>query len=179
VSKLRSSSALPFVRAHAGGRAAVDRDLSPEPHESRERPTGIMVSFRVSRASLRSRAATALIAAALLPGCANGSGGAGAPGSGIQGRVLSGPSCPVEVQGSPCPPTPVEADVHVIDPGGTEVASGRSDAAGRFRILVEPGTYVVEATSDPGVIGGSKPVQVTVVDGDFTSITVLLDSGIR
>lgn len=130
---------------------------------------------------LCARAAALLLAGALLAGCGNGPGEAeDATGSGIRGRVLAGPACPVVVEESPCPPTPIEADIRVLDVGGeTEVATGRSDAEGNFRIPLEPGEYVVEVAAEAGGIGGAKPVSITVPEGEFTQVTLHYDTGVR
>lgn len=116
-----------------------------------------------------------LVAVVLGAGCAR----AGAGGdSGIEGRVLLGPQCPVVSEATPCPDEPVATEVVVMTRDGEEVARGRSGEDGRFRIALEPGSYVVQA-----VVAGNalfaKPVDVTVTAGEFVSVIVPLDTGIR
>ncbi len=112
----------------------------------------------------------------LLSGCAQGA--RTATDSGIQGRVLLGPQCPVVSEASPCPDEPVAADVLVMNRVGDEVTRVRSGFDGRFRVGLEPGSYVVQALVT-GEAMFAKPVDVTVRPGAFVSVDVLLDTGIR
>ena len=107
-----------------------------------------------------------------------GGNGSGDGTSGIRGQALAGPQCPVEVQGSPCPPIPYEGTVVA-----TEVESGTAytvdtDADGRFELPLEPGTYEVSIVSDTSP-PFAKPQSVTVEAGSFSQITVSVDTGIR
>ena len=65
----------------------------------------------------------------------------------------------------------------------TDVNTGTStsvetDGDGRFRLALDPGTYDVsiEADDDPPF---AKPQRVTVHAGEFTDVTVAVDTGIR
>jgi hypothetical protein len=101
-------------------------------------------------------------------------------GTGIQGVVQSGPTCPVERINSPCPPHPLAATVVVRDAAGHEVARTRSGADGLFKVDVAPGTYTVVGLN----IGSSMlprpiPTTATVTSGSYVTINVEYDSGIR
>jgi len=101
-------------------------------------------------------------------------------GSGIQGVVQAGPTCPVERINSPCPPRPLAATIVVRDASGREVARTHSGADGHFKVDVAPGTYTVVGLN----IGSSMlprpiPTTATVTSGSYTAITVEYDSGIR
>jgi hypothetical protein len=101
-------------------------------------------------------------------------------GTGIQGVVQSGPTCPVERINSPCPPHPLAVTVVVRDAAGHEVARTHSGADGRFKVDVAPGTYTVVGLN----IGSSMlprpiPTTVTVTSGSYASVNVEYDSGIR
>jgi len=101
--------------------------------------------------------------------------------SGITGVVLLGPQCPVVEENSPCPDEPTEAQVQVTTADGSDVvAMGRTDAQGRFRIAVDPGTYLAQALpiEREGIVFG-KPVNVTVITGTYTEVNLSLDTGIR
>jgi len=103
-----------------------------------------------------------------------------APGTGIQGVVQAGPTCPVERINSPCPPHPLAATVVVRDAAGREVARTQSGADGHFKVDVAPGTYTVVGLN----IGSSMlprpiPTTVTVTSGSYTTVNVEYDSGIR
>jgi hypothetical protein len=103
-----------------------------------------------------------------------------APGTGIQGVVQAGPTCPVERINSPCPPRPLAATVVVRDAAGHEVARTQSGADGHFKVDVPPGTYTVVGLN----IGSSMlprpiPTTVTVTSGSYVTVNVEYDSGIR
>jgi hypothetical protein len=100
--------------------------------------------------------------------------------SGIEGRVMIGPSCAAEQQGSPCPAEPYEAELQIVRAGNNEVVTDmRSDSDGRFRVALAPGRYIIRSTEDEGSLPSLKPVSVTVSDDDFARATIVFDSGIR
>jgi hypothetical protein len=101
-------------------------------------------------------------------------------GTGIQGVVQSGPTCPVERINSPCPPHPLAATVVVRDAAGHEVARTHSGADGLFKVDVAPGTYMIVGLN----IGSTMlprpiPTTATVTSGSYVTINVEYDSGIR
>ena len=101
-------------------------------------------------------------------------------GTGIQGVVQSGPTCPVERINSPCPPHPLAATVVVRDAAGHEVARTHSGADGHFKLEVAPGTYtVVGLTIGSSMLPRPIPTTATVTAGSYTTVTVEYDSGIR
>jgi hypothetical protein len=114
--------------------------------------------------------------------CGVASGATGA--SGIAGRVVAGPTCPVEsVPPSPrCAPRPIAATlrIHRAQSGSpaTTVQSGKD---GRFRVGLSPGTYVVRPLSRSGSPFPRPPApsRVHVTGGRLTHITITYDTGIR
>lgn len=100
--------------------------------------------------------------------------------SGIEGRVTVGPSCPVVRAGEPCPDRPLQALVLVRRPNGDLVTRFRSAPDGTFRVLLDPGRYVLDPQS-PNRAGlpSAGPVDVTVAAGSFTHVEIPYDSGIR
>jgi hypothetical protein len=116
----------------------------------------------------------------LLTACASNGDVEVASSSGVRGRVLLGPTCPVEQQGSPCPDEPVEGvRVRALADGDT-IAEATSGADGRFELVLPPGRYTVEAVIGAGGPGMfAKPVGVSVTAGAFVEIVVPVDSGIR
>ncbi|HWL89943.1 MAG TPA: carboxypeptidase-like regulatory domain-containing protein, partial [Actinomycetota bacterium] len=107
-----------------------------------------------------------------------GGDGAGDGASGIRGRALAGPQCPVEVQGSPCPDLPYEGRVIATDVETGEAFTVQTDSQGRFELSLEPGTYevsIVTESSPPF----AKPQTVTVEPGSLAEIVVSVDTGIR
>jgi hypothetical protein len=114
----------------------------------------------------------------LVPLAACGASGSGDGTSGIRGRALAGPQCPVEVAGSPCPAVAWEGTVVAIDAESGDEFTVETDAEGRFEIALEPGRYEVTIASDSQP-PFAKPQAVRVEPGAFTSVTVAVDTGIR
>ncbi len=101
-------------------------------------------------------------------------------GTGIQGIVQVGPTCPVERINSPCPPHPIAATIVVRDGNGAEVTRFRSGADGRFKVDLAPGTYtLVGLTVGSSFLPRPIPTSVTVTQGMYASVNVEYDSGIR
>ncbi|HEV2013858.1 MAG TPA: hypothetical protein VGR77_08265 [Candidatus Dormibacteraeota bacterium] len=102
------------------------------------------------------------------------------PGTGIQGIVEVGPTCPVERINSPCPPHPIAATVVVRDAAGREVTRFDAGAAGHFKVDLAPGSYaVVGLNVGSSMLPRPIPTSVTVTSGTYTSMNVEYDSGIR
>jgi len=102
------------------------------------------------------------------------------PGTGIQGSVEVGPTCPVERINSPCPAHPLSTTVVVRNRSGAEVARVHSGADGRFKVDLAPGTYtLVGVTVGSSFLPRPIPTSVTVSPGTYVSVTVEYDSGIR
>jgi Carboxypeptidase regulatory-like domain len=116
-----------------------------------------------------------LAAILLLVGCARAGGAAD---SGIEGRVLLGPQCPVVTEESPCPDRPVSAEVVAMRLEDRATFSIQSGSDGTFRLALPPGDYQVQALVTAGAMF-AKPSNVTVPPGEFVSVDVLLDTGIR
>lgn len=121
------------------------------------------------------RFALALVAVAV---ASCGGAGAGDGTSGIRGRALSGPQCPVEVQGSPCPDVPFEGTVIATDAETGEEFTVETDSQGRFELSLGPGRYEVSIVSESSP-PFAKPQTVTVEPGSFTEVVVSVDTGIR
>jgi len=98
-------------------------------------------------------------------------------GSGIRGRVLAGPACPVETEASPCPDLPWEGKVRAEGEAG--VFEARTDAEGAFVLPVPPGTYLVQAVVPGDGPPTAKPETVRVEPGSFVEVTLRVDTGIR
>jgi hypothetical protein len=110
--------------------------------------------------------------------------GARTPNSGISGRVLAAPTCPVEtVPPQPgCAPRPLAATLRVRRVGSVgpyRLVHAGTD--GRFRVSLLPATYVVQALSQGGARLPRPPEarHVRVRAAHFTSITLSYDTGIR
>jgi hypothetical protein len=106
--------------------------------------------------------------------------GTTAAGSGIEGTVAIGPTCPVQTSESPCDDAPYQAKL-TVTADGEIVATGESAQDGTFRIALPPGKYAVTAEPlEADAIAHSVPLsQVVVPLGEFTHVTISFDSGIR
>jgi hypothetical protein len=118
----------------------------------------------------------AAVLAATVVSC--GADGAGDGTAGIRGRALSGPQCPVEVQGSPCPDLPYDGTVIATNSETDEEFTADTDAHGRFELSLEPGTYEVSIVSETAP-PFAKSQTVTVEPGSYAEIVVSVDTGIR
>ena len=126
------------------------------------------------------RILAAIIVALAMAACGTAASPPIPSGTGIQGVVQSGPTCPVERINSPCPPRPLAATIVVRDAAGHEVARTHSGADGLFKVDVAPGTYTIVGLN----IGSSMlprpiPTTVTVTSGSYATVNVEYDSGIR
>ena len=129
------------------------------------------------------RALLALLLATALVACGGDDGESADSGTGVTGRVLLGPTCPVEVVGEECEDTPAaEIEVTAYQPSdadpmtpGREVAAATTDAGGEFRIDLEPGPYLVTAVAGMSC----DVVPVTVTEGEYAAVDVPCDTGIR
>ena len=121
-----------------------------------------------------------LLAALLSSSCGIGTRGgeAGEIGT-VQGRVLLGPTCPVQTEASPCPDEPLAGVTVQAVEGDVVVATAESDAQGRFSMDLVPRTYLVQAVPEDDPARTAKPIEVTVVAGETVEVDVPVDSGIR
>jgi hypothetical protein len=103
----------------------------------------------------------------------------GSEGSGIEGTVTVGPTCPgpsIVNDARDCT-EPLAADVRIVDDStGQEAAQTSSDSEGHFRVDLRPGRYAIAV---PGNAGLAEPVQVKVQPGRYSEADVLIDSGVR
>lgn len=96
--------------------------------------------------------------------------------SGISGRTLIGPTCPVQRPGQSCV-APYRATLRVLAPHRRLVATVRSGSDGRFRVRLAPGRYLVEPLSRGFPHARNRAVAVR--RGAFTRVTIMYDSGLR
>jgi hypothetical protein len=125
----------------------------------------------------------ALSALLVLPACAEGvdRGGESSTRSGVEGRALAGPTCPVEIESSPCPARPVQTTVRVLaaSPGNAAVTTFRTEKDGTFRVPLEPGDYLLVPEIEGTGALSARPTTVTVPADGFAQVDVFLDTGIR
>ncbi len=99
----------------------------------------------------------------------------------LTGVVTRGPLSPVQGPGLPPATAPAPGVKLVIyGPGRQESATVRTDAAGKYRVELPPGAYLIEMALEKGR-GFTKdlPATVTITPGQETRLNVLIDTGIR
>jgi hypothetical protein len=132
------------------------------------------------------RAATAVLAIAVQLTACGASGSAtgpvgsrsSRPDSGIHGRVVLGPTCPVQRIGQTCT-RPYRALISIrARATGRLVARVHSSASGRFTIALAPGRYLlVPRSGNP--YPRSSPEATTVREDRYTKVIIQYDTGIR
>lgn len=100
----------------------------------------------------------------------------------ITGRLVAGPTCPVET--SPpdpaCAPTAVpDAEIVAMLPDGVEVRA-RSGQDGTFRLAVSPGEVTITFAAVEGLMTAPEAITATVEVNETLDLSdVLYDTGIR
>ena len=100
--------------------------------------------------------------------------------SGIEGQVFIGPMCPGPVvqAATPCPDQPFQATITILDINGEQVTRFQTDAEGRFRVPLDPGTYTLVPESSGGIPWALQQT-VTVTSEQFTQVMITYSSGIQ
>ncbi len=109
------------------------------------------------------------------------SSGANTATSGITGQVLVGPTCggPVGAKTSTqCADKPYPTTVTVLDQSGQTVTTFTTDSDGRFRVALQPGTYTLHPAST-GTFPTAVDQTIQVVSGQYLTVTIMYDSGLR
>jgi hypothetical protein len=119
----------------------------------------------------------AVAGTAAMAACAGGSANPTALRSGLVGVVTRGPITPVCQVGKPCS-EPASATL-IFERGGRERARTRSDAQGRYRVTLAPGTYSVRMPGKIGIGRGLEPRTVKVPRGRYARVNFSIDTGIR
>ena len=100
--------------------------------------------------------------------------------SGVTGKALVGPMCPVMREGEECPDQPYQATITVSSLKGRKIVQFQTDEQGNFHVPLAPGEYILHPESPdsmPFPFADDQPF--VVLPGEFTRIIVLYDSGIR
>ncbi len=101
------------------------------------------------------------------------------PNSGIVGQVTLGPACPGPVKvDTPCPDKPYQASFTILDSSGAVVQQFQTDADGNFKVPLAPGTYTLHPETQ-GMLPIARDQVVTVPEGQFVSLQIKFDSGMR
>lgn len=95
----------------------------------------------------------------------------------IEGRVSIRPVRSVERRGV-ANSAPFQASIAVIDTAGKQVAMVQSDAEGKFRVELPPGTYVLRPLS-PATYPRASEQRAVVRRDEVTQVDIVYDSGRR
>jgi hypothetical protein len=98
--------------------------------------------------------------------------------TGIFGTVQTGPVCPVEQVGSPCPPRPWSGTVRATAADGSTFQA-TTDDAGNYTLSVPPGAYTVVAVTDAGTLPIGIPSDAVVGADSRVRVDLEVDTGIR
>jgi len=101
------------------------------------------------------------------------------PITGLEGRVLAGPQCPVVQIDQPCPDKPFRATFDVFDSRERPITRFESDADGFFEVALQPGTYTIIPDEAPLLNARSQQHTVAVQPDSVTHVTLYFDTGIR
>ncbi len=99
-------------------------------------------------------------------------------GSGVEGQVLIGPTCPVVQQGQDCPDGPYQTTLTVNSSNGIQIVQVKTDTQGHFKIPLVPGNYILHPESPDGKTVAADQTFAVTMDR-FTQIAIHYDSGIR
>lgn len=100
--------------------------------------------------------------------------------SGITGKALVGPMCPVMREGEGCPDQPYQATITVSSLEDRRIVQFQTDEQGNFNVPLAPGEYILHPETPEGVpFPFADDQSFVILPGEFTRIIVLYDSGIR
>ena len=102
------------------------------------------------------------------------------PNTGIEGQVLIGPTCPVMIEGMDCADKPFAATISVMNAANEKMFSFQTDAEGKFKIALPPGDFILHPEPPQNnMMPFGRDVNIAVIEGQFTQVTLYYDSGIR
>jgi hypothetical protein len=120
------------------------------------------------------------VLATLVLGCGSAVGGTASgdgTASGLNGRVMRGPTMPVCYVGRPCD-EPARGVKLIFSRSGKVVARTTTSQKGRYRIALKPGAYSVR-TNRPAFEKVPQPSRVSVPSARFKRVDFHIDTGIR
>lgn len=139
----------------------------PEPMTDPRRLTHVIPGARLT---------VLAIVAALAVGCGSQHPAANPPASLVTGTVAVGPVSPAAQSGVPATRGVPGMTVEALR-GTRVVATARSDEAGRYRLRLQPGTYLIRAQSDK-YLSRQASKTVTLSRGQKLTVNLVFDTGI-
>lgn len=100
--------------------------------------------------------------------------------SGIDGKIILGPTCPgPDYSGSDCM-TPYAATVFIESEDGNVLSQFTSGKDGRFTVHLSPGTYILDPQQPPGASPYTVNKQTVLVKNKaYSYVSIIYDTGIR
>ena len=98
--------------------------------------------------------------------------------SGIEGLIEVGPTHPGPVRPGIASTSPLSNSSFIVSNQAGTVTEFTTDDQGRFKILVQPGHYIV-AEKEQQKVGRCGPFVVDVVEGRVTKVEWQCDTGMR
>jgi hypothetical protein len=98
--------------------------------------------------------------------------------SGLRGVVMRGPVMPVCMVAQPCDEPAANLKL-VFARDGIVAGRARTDAQGRYRVVLRPGRYSVRIPGKVLIGRGIAPATVRVLRGRFLRVDFFVDTGIR
>lgn len=100
--------------------------------------------------------------------------------SGIKGIVSMDPAYPVCKVGEPCDAPVVGATLRIKGQDNTIIKHVTTNNKGRFRLSIKPGRYIVTLLKPKaGSLAGKPNKTLDVSKGKFSSVSFVIDTGIR
>jgi len=169
--RVRARQQLPRKNGYEQQRERTDDDLPPRELKVRHTPIVAAEVARVGDDFAAKRRHTvavfALLSAAVIAA------------SGLHGTVVIDPARPVCIAEQSCS-APDRYDVLAFWRAGHRIAQTKTDASGRYRVSLPPGTYAVRAPRHAAGPGrGLLPSRAVVPRGRYARANFTLDIGIR
>jgi hypothetical protein len=104
------------------------------------------------------------------------------PGTGVEGSVMLGPTCPVmrEPPDPQCADKPYAGKLALTTADGARVIKEfASDQSGHFSLSITSGTYAIRSAPGANMLPRCASLNFMVIPGLYTSIQVSCDTGIR
>jgi|GEM_PF-3307106 len=100
--------------------------------------------------------------------------------SGVTGVAMLGPTCPVmtDPPDPSCADRPYQGTFEIVSRTGAGGLAVSTDASGSFSAKLAPGDYTITLVNE-SAMPSMSPTDFTVVAGEWTELTLSLDSGIR
>jgi hypothetical protein len=177
------SSAECFLSSRSASKPKIDRfatgagstaDKNPAAREFGWRRVSIDVSWGMSTTCRRISVGCILVAFQLLAMAETTK----AEASGVEGTVMISPARPGPTRIDEPDAAPAPNVDFVVKRGEDKVATFKTDEAGKFKVTLPPGHYVI-MREDPGARIGRWRFEVDVVAGEVAKVNWKADSGMR